>query len=517
MSSKTPSLDIVSNLSREEWEELCSSICSLLYSSHRVEDLLGKGNGLDAWRHENGKVEGWQFRRFNSRLGVSQVTHIKDNIVLAHKRSINEMKKPLARFTVIFNIDPEPGHKGKKGEIERLSEIEQWAKDTYNIEFNFLGVTWVRTQLIKYPTIRPDLFEDLNAAISDTKQSLLLGIFDIQKKLDSIGEHHVLEEKIKKAFETLTREASKHFERGKKHESQNEFIRSIGSLEDALRLIQDNEVDEQLEGKILTFLAGVQAITGFLSDAIKNAEKALSKLSSDESREYYLFAKGNLAFAYYMSQEYGKPEKIFNEILHEFELDGNLLEIVRTLGHITELHSLQNNIKEALEWSQRAKKAVKSLDEIIGISDISISTLGTIANAIAAVGCLHGGGVYKEALQDAIELYEQIEVLTKPNNWALIRLNSKAARARCIWHLDRLGEAEKLYVEVSDEARSILPKLSTDSKFNLALLLSEMQKNEESKKLLLEAQQEYLKMGDIASASDTENILNKYKTNKDRL
>ncbi|MFC1890851.1 tetratricopeptide repeat protein [Thermodesulfobacteriota bacterium] len=510
MSSKTPSLDVVSNLSREEWEDLCSSICSLLYSSHRVEDRFGKGNGLDAWRHDTGKVEGWQFRRFNSRLGGSQASHIKENITLAHDRSINEIKKPLTRFTAIFNIDPEPGHKGKKGEIERLSKIEAWAKETYDIEFDFLGVTWVRTQLIKYPTIRPDLFEDLSAAISDTKQTLLDGFFDIQKKLSTIGEYHVLEEKIKKAFETLTREASRHFERGMEYESKEEFIRSIDSLEDALRLIQDNKVDEQLEGKILTFLAGVQTITGFLSEAIKNAEKALSKLSPDESREYFLFAKGNLAFAYYMSQDYTKSEILFYEILHNFERDGNLLEIIRTLGHITELYSIQNNIKEALEWGDRAKNASKKLDKIIGISKISISTLGTTANAISAIGCLNGGGVYTEALHNAIKLYEHIEKITEQNKWILMRLNSKAARARCIWHLDRLDEAATLYTEVSDEARPILPKISTDSKFNLALILSEMNKKKESRKLLLEAQQEYLKMGDMASVTDTKNILKKF-------
>jgi tetratricopeptide (TPR) repeat protein len=510
MSSKIPSLDIVSNLGREEWEDLCSSICSLLYTSHRVEDRFGKGNGLDAWRSVSGNVEGWQFRRFNSRLADSQAAHIKENISLAQERSIQEIKKPLTRFTIIFNIDPEPGHKGQKGEIERLAEIEQWAKISYGIEFKFLGVTWVRTQLIKYPTIRPDLFENLNAAISDTKATILDNLFNIEKKLDAIGEHHVLEEKIKKAFETLTREASKHFERGKEFESQEEFIQAIGSLEDALRLIQDNEVDKQLEGKILAFLAGVQTITGFLSDAIKNAKEALLKLLPDKNREYFLFAKGNLSFAYYMNQEYDKSESLFYEILNEFETDGNLLEIVRTLGHITELHSMQNNIDKAIEWAERAKISSKSLDKIIGISNISISTLGTAANAISAIGCLHGGGVYPDALKEAIGLYEYIESLTAKRELVRMRLNSKAARARCIWHLDRLDDAAKLYSEVSNEARSILPKVSTDSKFNLALLLSEMGKNEECEKLLFEAQQEYQKMGDLPSVLDTKSALNKF-------
>ena len=475
-----------------------------------MEDRFGKGNGLDAWRTDAGNIEGWQFRRFNSRLGASQASHIKKNIILAQERSVQEIKKPLSKFTIIFNIDPEPGHKEKKGEIERLVDIEEWAKNNYNINFNFLGVTWVRTQLIKYPTIRPDLFEDLNAAISDTKQTLLNGIFDIQKKLDGLGDNLPLEQKARNAFATLTREASKHFERGKKLESQEEFIRSIGSLEDALRLLQDNKVDEQLEGKILSFLSGVQTITGSLSEAIKNAESALSKLSSVESRDYFLFAKGNYAFAHYMSQEYKKSEVIFREILHEFESDGNLLEIVRTLGHITELHSLQNHIDKAIEWGERAKKASKSLDKIFGISEISLSTLGTAANVTSAIGCLQGGGVHPEALHEAIELYEYIEELAAKTQLIRIRLNSKAARARCVWHLDRLDDAAKIYEEVSTEAHSILPKVSTDSKFNLALLYSEMGQKEKCKKLLLEAQQEYQGMGDLPSVLDTKNALKNY-------
>jgi hypothetical protein len=128
MASKTPSLDTVSNLNRDEWEELCSSICSMIFSTHRVEDRFGKGNGLDAWRNNGGKVEGWQFRRFNERLGARQAKHIKTNISLAQERSKNEIKRPLDKFIIIFNIDPEPGHQGQKGEIERLSEIRNGQK-----------------------------------------------------------------------------------------------------------------------------------------------------------------------------------------------------------------------------------------------------------------------------------------------------------------------------------------------------------------------------------------------------
>lgn len=510
MGNKIPSLETISNLPRDEWEDLCSSICTVIFLSHRVEDGFGKGNGLDAWRFNNDNVEGWQFRRFNSRLESNQARHIKENIKLAYERSIKELGKPLNWFTLIINIDPEPGHKGKKGEIERLIEIKEWSQQTFNLEFTFFGVSWVRTQLLKNPTLRPDLFEDLSAAISDTKQSILNGLFDIEKKIDQLSQQHELEKKIEKAFETLAREANKHFKRGRKYESQEEYIRSIESLEDAYHLLKDNSVDPQLEGRILTILAGVQTITGYLKAAIQNAKAAITMLTTDESREYLLFAKGNLAFAYYMSQEYATSEALFFEVLREFEMDGNLIEIVRTLGHITELYSMQNKIEKALEWAEKTKHAAMSLDDIIGISTFSISSMGVATNAIAAIGCLEGGSIYQDALYEAIASYEHIERLADLANLDRLKLNSKGQRARCIWHLDRLDEAAKLYSELSEEAHTLLPKLATDSKFNLALILLEGDKAEECKAHLIEARKEYLKIGDIASVADVDGVLDRH-------
>ena len=66
-----------------------------------------------------------------------------------------------------------------------------------------------------------------------------------------------------------------------------------------------------------------------------------------------------------------------------------------------------------------------------------------------------------------------------------------------------LDKAAVLYSEVTKEAHSILPKLATDSKFNLALIFAEMNKFEESEELFRDAHQEYLEMGDTASVLDT--------------
>jgi hypothetical protein len=162
---RIPDIDQVASLSRDDWQDLCAAICSLLYGSHRVEDRFGKGNGLDAWREGAEGTEGWQFRRLDGRLGQPQINHLKENMILAHRRSIEEMQKPLITFTAVINIDPQPGHKGTKGEIERVEELRRWAKENYGINFSYKGVNWIRTQLLKNPELRPDLFEDLGEAI----------------------------------------------------------------------------------------------------------------------------------------------------------------------------------------------------------------------------------------------------------------------------------------------------------------------------------------------------------------
>jgi len=242
MDGRTPNQDDLKKLSREEWENLCALICSSFYSAHRVEDHFGKGNGLDSFREIEGGVEGWQFRRFNDRLGSKQAQHIKKNIILAQEKCLSELKKPLIKFTIIFNIDPKPGHQNTTGEIERLNIIKEWATEEYNIDFKYRGITWVLHMLLKNPTLKPELFENINEAINEVSKSLHNELFDIKEELQKILKQHPLEGKLKKTFELLITEAKTHYKRGMDLESEEEFRKSIISLEDALRLVENQDI-----------------------------------------------------------------------------------------------------------------------------------------------------------------------------------------------------------------------------------------------------------------------------------
>ncbi|OUR86656.1 hypothetical protein A9Q81_28165 [Gammaproteobacteria bacterium 42_54_T18] len=504
MNNRTPSIADLAQLDRDEWENFCSLICVLNYSAHRIEDHLGKGNGLDAFRETDKGIEGWQIRRFNDRLGLKQENRIKENITLAHEKSISELDQPLVMFTIIFNIDPEPGHKGKIGEIERLNKIKQWAKTKYNVKFEYKGISWVLLMLLNNPTLKPELFEDINKSLKDVSNSLHGEIFDLKSQITSLIEVNTLTGKVKNMFNILLNEANVHYKRGLDFESEEEFRKSILSLNDALRLIEDQDIDITLEGKTLSLLAGLEGTIGYLERAIQHSKKAINLLKSDTENDFYIFAQGNLALSLYMNQEYQQPKIILNNILNHFENKGNLLEIVRTLTHLLQIEIFTKNFKSAFELADRIRTSSDALGKILGPSDVTISSLGTVANLYTEIGIQRQD---KRFLREAVDLFTKVEAITNCTSLKRINVTTKAARARCLWNLDKIEEAIDLFKEVIIEAKDFLPKISTDAKYNLALLMRELKQPDKVRQYLSEAIEEYKKMGDYPSAEDAQGLL----------
>jgi len=511
MKNRTPSQDDLTQLSREEWEDLCSLICASLYDAHRVEDHFGKGNGLDSYRDMKTHIEGWQFRRFNDRLGDKQVDKIKKNIILAKTRCADESGKYLTNYTVVFNINPEPGHGKSKGEIQRLAELTSWAINEHNIDFKYKGLTWVHSILIKNPMLKPELFEDLNASIQDVGKKFQDEIFNIKEQLNKLVDQNPLEGKLRSTFELLLREANVHYQRGKELESNEEFLRSITSLNDALRLIQANDIDRTLEGKILLFLSGVEVVSGFLKSSIDHAKSAIflfEKFNKEESVEY-IFALGNLSFGLYMNQQYNQAYLNFSKVLRYFENSGNLLEIVRTLTHMLSLKIQSGDLEESVNMIDRIQQTSLALDKLLGPTDVSLSSFATVANVYAEIGVKKQDN---EFLHKAINIYELIEKNTENSKFKRIRITSKGAKARCLWNADQFEESRKTHLEVIEETKGFLPKLHVDTKFNLALLLSELGDIATCKQLLLEAVYDYKEIGDLPSAQDAMNMLEEFQS-----
>ena len=504
MSNRTPSLSDLNKLNRDEWEDLCSSICVLNYSAHRIEDHFGKGNGLDAFRENQKGVEGWQIRKFNNRLLYEQEKRIKENILLAKERCLSELYKPLVKFTIIFNINPEPGHKNKLGEIQRLANIKKWAKDSYNIEFVYKGVSWVHSVLLNNPTLMPQLFEDINRSILDASRSLNNEIFDLKKEIKEIVENNSLSGKLREIFELLVNEAKTHYDRGVDHESHEEFQKSITSMSDALRLIEGKNIDKILEGKILSFLGGTEATIGYLKDATTHSKRAVKLLKDNKDSDFYIYAKGNLAFSLLESQKYKQSKKILRKILLHFENKGNLLEIVRTLTHLLEIEIRIKNFNKARVLADRLLLSASSLDKVLGgISQVSVGAIATVANLYADFGVKNHDRV---SLNKAVDTYKIIEEATVHTAKKLY-ISAKFGRARCTWNLDDLIEAEKVFKEVISESEYFLPKVSIDAKYNLALMFMEKKCYKEAGKYLKEVIGEYGVIGDLSSVNDAKRML----------
>lgn len=503
--ARIPSIDDLAQLSRDEWQDLAMGLCSLLFSAHRVEDRFGKGNGLDGWRVVDGTLEGWQFRRFNDRLGGPQVDEIKADLDRAANRARSEHSCRLSAFTVVINIDPEPGHRGQKGEIQRLAELKTWAESTHGTMFSFLGVTWVRTQLLKYPFLRPDLFEDVTAAIDAARQDAKRQFARIEQQLEQLANLPEVQSRLDGAIALLLREARIHFERGNAQQEEEEYVKAIQTLQDASRLA-DGTLDLVLRGRILSLLAGVETIVGYLADAISHGRAAVALLKNADA-EYEMLALGNLAFSLNRAQHYTESDLLFAEVLRQAELRGDLTEVLRTLLHITEGLSERKRLDEASKYSERMLEVAKSVQRLGGgPSELTLSAQGAAANVFAAMASAANGS-FPQGHHRAIEIYANLEQVASKEGLRRIGVVSKAARATCVWHSDNPEAAEELFEEVADESLPDFLKFRADALLNLALVRSELGKYAEAEETATEASRLYYKIGDYASVEDAKRVL----------
>src|SRR5437763_6842529 len=124
MMKRVPTVQDLQGLSRDEWEALGHDLCATMYAAQRVEDRLGRGNGVDAVRQLEpaGNIDGWQFRRFDARLGNKQIKKLQEDVTRAVAACKRDLAGELRTFTVFGNIGLQPSHGKAKGEDARFAE-----------------------------------------------------------------------------------------------------------------------------------------------------------------------------------------------------------------------------------------------------------------------------------------------------------------------------------------------------------------------------------------------------------
>lgn len=505
--NRVPSLGEIAGLSRDDWQDLCTGICISLWGTHRVEDSRGKGNGLDAWREMNRQIHGWQFRRLNERFGDHQARTLRSNIELSVSRATSEMGLPLRRFTFVVNIDPEPGHKNSKGEIERLQEICNWAESSHKIDFRFKGVSWVRDRLLQMPYLKPEMFEDITAMMTELREALrnATNSGSIAGQMsDAMSAANAQNQAL---LARLLQEARSHFERGNEFQRQEEYTKSLVSLDDAWRLIELHPSSEELKARIRILQAGVCQISGLLDRSLQHAKEALILTEAPEARSMRPTATGNFGFISTILQHYELAEEHLLSALDQFEEQANLEETVRTLTHITALYAHQRMFTEAMSWSKRLTAAAKRLEEFTGPSELTFSALGETAALMTTCGENIEGREGFLLLTAALKMHDHLAQVAKKEGWMNQFVKAVSGRAHALWFLERQNEAITDYSIAIDTSNNRFWKIHADGLYNRGHIYLELRQIEQARIDLLQAKSVYIRIGDTASSHDVDRVL----------
>lgn len=492
---RTPSVAEIASLSRDAWERVCRALAVEIFQAEGIEDRLGQGNGLDAIRVEPKAVLGWQFRRYDDRLGQAQASKIKTSLKLAHERAQSEDKLPLVCYEVWANIDLQPGHMSVKGERERVAEIRSYA-DSLGVQFRFRGVTWVHTKLMRHPFLAPELFEDVPAQISElAKQTVVTGadVRQILAIIQTSGENPVVKR--------LAEQARVHYDRGIEEGNRESFSRALGCLTDAHNLVRGLAVDSKLQGLILVARAGVQTMLGDLVSAERDARDALTLLPAEEelARAY---AIGNGAIATGLRGGLAAAAAAHKKALAVFESIGDEAGILQSLSHIVEAELAAGNVLSPTcrAFVRRLKAAASAFERGVGPSDLSFAAKGVVGKVLMAFGIETKNNAI---LLDAAELFRELSAVAEECGWKYLLLGALSNRAEALRYLNLFEDAVAVHSQVEALASTTgFPKSAADAKYNIAIVLSEQGHTEAACAKMREAEAAFKRIGDVDSAQD---------------
>lgn len=503
---RTPTATELSALSRDDWESLGHDLCGVIYDAERVEDRLGRGNGLDAVRQldEAGTVDGWQFRRFDDRLGNTQIVKLREAVDRAVATCGKAFSAPLRKFTVFGNIDLQPGHGKVKGEDARFSEFRDWCETQHGVEATYRGVTWVRTRLLKYPYLRPELFEDIPSAINDAKRDILDALDGQTAMRRALDE---LKAQADGQLAVLAGEATLHFERGQERGQAEEFRRAIESLRDAERLARAPGVEPRLHLRVQIILTGTLYVSGFLTDAVSCGRDAVAAAEQLDEPNLLRLAMGNLALALSDSQEYQEARKLFLKVLRMDEDAAESAEIVRTLANLLSVDVRRKDWGRAAAWVRRLEPEVLALDKMIGPSQTSINTLGNIATFYLDRALTLPEPMQTQGFELAAKMFSSLAETCRQAGLSRTLALTESNTARVLWFLNRYKESDAAFDRAVESAGEDLGKVAADSRYNQAIMRAEAGRMNGALIAATDALHRYERIGDAPSALDARNLI----------
>ncbi|MBT2282184.1 hypothetical protein J7E78_01280 [Paenibacillus polymyxa] len=492
-------------LDNKKWEDLCNHLCVEEFSTKRVNDANGKGNGLDAYKIvDDNSLIGFQFKKYTSSFNDSQIETLKKNIKDAKQKTQTELGKKLNKFIVIFNMNLDPSHFSVDGDLKKFeSRVVKWAKENYDVQVEYFDLNWVHTKLLKYPHFCPELFEEY--VTTDVYQT---GNESLEEKLNKL----IQMSRPYKYISKLIKESNIHYSRANEGNYLKRIDNVIINLEDAIRLLDlDGEcIDVGFKGKILMCLSGMYVLVSNNANAITCAEEAMSILKDEDDRAY---CKGNLAFALLESSgDLNFAEKLFKEILEHFESNYNLSETIRTTGHLLQICIYQDRIKEVISLSEKLDKIINQSMESGGeLTDVILSAQGAIANSYGYLGDCG----FEEYYQHSLKILDRMMRIYKSNGIYFMLYKVKISKATILCKIDKEKDGKIEFDEVIFEINEHLNRAQDDSVyhllaialFNKAFIIEGLNKAEK-RITLLEAEKLYLQFGDMDTVQQIREELN---------
>jgi tetratricopeptide (TPR) repeat protein len=494
---RIPTQADLEKLSRDEWEELCKDICMTYWDAVPVEDHLGRGNGLDCYLKTTNGIHGWQFRRFNERLGLPQEKELKEALERAKRWSTEKMTQPLVSFTAITSIDLQPSHGKEKGEIERIQELTQWAMSSHQVKFEHHGISWVRIKLLEKPHLRPGMFEDIPRMLKELQDSILSAL--------PPATWEETESKLARALNVLLAQAQVHLRRGHAYHSDEEFRKAAGSISDALSLLEVTSEKAQI-ASVCASLAAAETYIGRFAQAIEHYQRAcimFSECGKAETLEYWQ-ARAGAAVAMYRSGRYDPAERELLATRDWFRANNNKAETLRTMTHLVELSTQKRDLQRAFELGEELLLSFLDLEDLNAYAPDVTAAFGALASVTLERGEIlrkSGQPEAKELIMNAESMYEGVERIGSEDKLGYIAFSARVQRGRCFWFMDDYGRAEELMKDVIARCPSDFGKVIADCQFNLGLMYREMGRLEKSRKMMRDAFQRYRELGDTSAVA----------------
>ncbi|MGG1940385.1 hypothetical protein ABFY57_11915 [Paenibacillus polymyxa] len=481
-------------LDNMKWEDLCNQICVEEFSTRRVDDSNGKGNGLDAYKIlDDNLLIGYQFKKYKKNFSDSQIETLQKNIKLAKEKCLTDFSRKLQKFIVVFNLNLEPSHYSVDGDLKKFeSRVVKWAKENYDVQVEYLDLNWIHTKLLKYPHLCPELFEK-----NLSTDEFHAGIEPLEKKMNKLIEMSQGYKYINKLIE----ESNIHYSRAKEGNYLKKIDNAILNLKDAVRLLDVNGecIDLELRGKILMCLSGMYVLVFKNSDAINCAEEAINILIDDDDKAY---CKGNWAFALLESSgDLSFSEKLFSEVLEYFERKSDSSEVIRTLTHLLQIYIYQDRMREVISYSAKLNLIIEEYIESNGeLTDVILSAQGVIANSYGYLGD-YG---YVDYYRYSINIFAKMMDIYKNNGIDYMYYKVKVSKAMVLCKMDKEDEGKSEFDEAIFEIKAQLNRTHDEglyqllaiTLFNKAFMIDGLN-IVEKRNTLLEAKKMYMQINDI--------------------